>query len=214
MIMTQRTTEKTLEWLAADRRAHRKIWAEKCLVRARSGRNLPAVAPSALAAAHMVPMSDRLDRAELLAQKTVQGLVGFADDPSDGNPFGHVYTLIGRNKIETPICDTNDALGTGYGWIVGYDWFKPHWGDDFSFASRSLNGFALLLPRANPNPNNHPSAPTSDPGFALASVEYAIHRMEKAIIWREKHTPGKVALIRALRKDLAELKETRRTFGK
>jgi hypothetical protein len=155
-------------------------------------------------------MSDRIDRTELLKRKSVQGLVGFADDPNDSNPFGHVYTFIGRNKAGVPIVDTNDAFGYGRGWVVTYDWFKANWGDDFQFASLSLNGFALDLPGGNKNPTKHPT----DPQFKLHSLDYAIHRLEKAIIWREKHKPGQVNLIRALKKDLAELKQTRHAFPK
>ncbi len=205
MTVNQRDTNDTLAWLKADRDAGRLIWKAKCQMRVRMGRNLPAVQPSALAAQHATPMSERVYDID----KVVRGMIGFADDPNDGNPYGHTYTFIGRDKEHVPVVDTNDALISGGGSVVRYDWFKPNWGDDYQFAAISCNGFLLDLPDV-PKPK-HPK-PKPEKFATLPNLEYGIHRLEKAIVWHEKkhHTD----LVKALRKDLAELKETLRKFKK
>lgn len=205
--MTQRNTHEALAWLKADRASGNRSWHAKCLIRVRSARNIPALYPSAFAAQHATPMSERIYD----ITKVTQGMIGFADDPNDGNPYGHVFTFIGRNKAGTPIVDTNDALIDGAGCVVEYDWFKPHWGDSFQFASTSCNGVSLDLPGA-PKPK-HPKPKHPNPtGFELVNVQYAIHRLEKSIVWHQKHHDNAVAA--ALKIDVAHLNNTLNRFKK
>jgi hypothetical protein len=201
--MTGRSTPATIAWLRADRDAHRTIWYQKCLQRARLARNFPAVFPSALAAQHGTPMSDRVyDRA-----KFRQGMVVFLDNPHDSNPFGHIVTDLGRTKTGTILTDTNDALIRGGGSVVNLDWFRQHWNVPVVFAARSLNGFDLDL--GAPGTGKHPQP---EPKPKLVNVEYAEHRLTKAInYWREKG--GHRALVDALVADRNRVRKTIREFG-
>lgn len=207
--MTGRSTPATLSWLHADRAAQRRIWQARCLQRARTARNFPGVFPTALAAQHGTPMSDRVTNRDHFRQ----GMVIYLDNPHDSNPFGHIVTMVGRNKAGEIIVDTNDALIAGGGSIVTLDWFPANWGVPVVFAAKSLNGFDLDLGRAGePQKHKHPK-PQHHVKPTLDNVQYALHRMDKAIAhWKaEGKHPG---LVKALTKDRAEIKQTLDQFGR
>lgn len=196
--MTQRNTAETLAYLKADRESGSRAWKGLCQARVRKARDLPAVFPSAFAAMVGTPMSDRVYDLD----KVTRGMQGFADDPNDSNKFGHTFTFIGRDKSGTPMVDTNDALIPGGGSVVAYNWFAAHWGDPYKFAATSCNGFDLLLPE--PKPPRHPEPPKV---VKAENFDYAIHRLEKALVWHEKHDyPG---LARRIRKEIADLREVK-----
>lgn len=201
--MSQRNTPDTLAWLKHQHDIGASNWKSKCLMLQREARGLPSVFPSALAAANATPMSERVYD----ISKVQQGMVGYADDPNDSNPFGHIYSF--RAKIASGwVVWTNDALGAGRVWCVGYDWFRTHWGDSFKFAATSLNGFDLLLP-SKPTlakPSTHPAPPVGK--ATLTNLDYAIHRLDKAIVWHEKHHHP--VIVRELKKDRARIVETKR----
>lgn len=196
--MSQRNTEQTLAWLRRDREAKNLSWRGLCQKRVRVARNLPAVYPSAFAAMVATPMSERVHD----LSKVTKGMVGYADDPSDSNPYGHVFTFVGRNKEGVPLVDTNDALVQGGGSVVRYNWFAPNWGDAYKFAATSCNGFDLILPEGRTQ--NHPE-PEREP--KVENFDYAIHRLEKALVWHEKNKFPAVA--RRIRREIRDLKEVR-----
>lgn len=195
--MTQRDTASTLAWLKGQHDSGSTSWRALCLKLQRSARNLPGVYGSALAAQHATPMSERVyDRKKWLA-----GMVVYIDDPNDSNKFGHIVSLRGRTKTSWAVW-TNDALVRGGVSCVDVDWFLPNWGDRVQFAATSLNGYDLLLPKASvpkkPKPSHGP--------LRLQNLEYAIHRLDKAIAYHEKHNHPK--LVEALKKDRAEIQQT------
>lgn len=203
--MTQRNTEQTLAWLRNQHDIGSTAWRAKCLQATRTARNLPAVYPSALAAQHATPMSDRVyDR-----DQWVPGMVVFIDDPDDSNPFGHVVTLRTGPKASSPLLTwTNDAFVSGGISCVDVDWFERHWGDKVQFASRSLNGFALDLPEMTAPKHPRPKPPLR---ASAVNLEYAIHRLEKAIAFHQEK--GHTRLVKALRADVAEIRETIKRFS-
>lgn len=142
--------------------------------------------------------------------KVTRGMQGFADNPNDSNPYGHTFTFVGRSKGGVPLVDTNDALREGYGSVVGYNWFQPHWNVPFSFAATSCNGYSLLLPSDAPKPKPHPAPPPKPPkgedwvGTA-DNFSYAEHRLEKALVWFEKN--GHPTLARKTKREIADLKK-------
>lgn len=113
------------------------VWKAKCLMQTRLARNIPAVYPSALSAALATPESDRIYQLNALRR----GMVGYCDDPNDGNPYGHIFTIAGRNSEGEILCWTNDMVRTGGVDLVRFSDFKTKWGDTFQFGAISLNGY-------------------------------------------------------------------------
>lgn len=197
----QRDTSETIQFLRDDRASGSRRWQGLCQMRVRLARNLPAVYPSAFAAMVATPMSERVYDID----KVERGMVGYADDPNDSNKFGHVFTFVGKTESGLRLVDTNDALITGGGSVVRYNWFEPNWGDKFQFAATSCNGFDLLLPGQTEPPVTHP-LPQREP--KAENFDYARHRLEKALVWHEKH--GYSALARKIRRQLRDLEDLKR----
>lgn len=203
-VSTQRDTDATIEWLRADRARGSRAWRGLCQMRVRSARNLPALYPSAFAAMVATPMSKRVD-----IKDATKGMIGYADDPNDSNKFGHVFTFVGRESgTGIPLVDTNDALIVGGGSVVRYDWFESHWGDRFQFASTTCNGFDLIIGGGTkPAPDKNPE-PKPVPEIKAENFDYATHRLEKSLVWHEKHGfPGLARRIRREMRDLEALKQ-------
>jgi hypothetical protein len=195
--MTQRNTPETLHFLKSEHDMHTTRWPALCLKLQRSARNLPGVFPSAFAAMQGTPMSDRVhDPDEIQA-----GMVGYADDPNDSNKFGHIFCFRVKQADGTWLVWTNDAFGRGGVYCVDWQWFKRHWGDDFVFASKSLNGFGLILPKAverkNPSPKPRLKA-TPD------NLDYAVHRLQKSKAYHQKHDHPRY--VKALDKEIADIR--------
>lgn len=200
-----RTTNEAIAWLRADRKSGSRAWRGLCQMRVRSARGIPAVYPSAFAAMVATPMSERVYNLD----KITRGMVGYADDPNDSNKYGHVFTFVGRTKDDnTLLVDTNDALILGGGSVVRYDWFASHWGDRFQFAGTSINGFDLDLPDVKKK-NDHPE-PQSEP--TTGNLDYAIHRLGKAVAWHEKQ--GHKVVAARIRQEIADLREIRKVLRK
>lgn len=179
--MTQRNTPDALAWLRHESEANHLAWRAMCQKLARSARNLPGVFPSAFAQIQGTPMSDRIHDVD----KMQAGMVVMFDDPHDSNPFAHIATLRTRQKGGGLwLTWTNDALRRGGVNCVDIEWFKRHWGDPLVFASKSINGFDLELPRAMPRKN-----PAPKPGkvATTGNLDYAIHRLEKSLAYHRTH---------------------------
>lgn len=206
------------------------VWKGLCLSLARQAPGLPAVYPSALAAAHATPEADRVYRVRDLRR----GMVAYFDNPTDSNPYAHIVTVAGWEGC--PLCFngkaaddlehedphhtgqladllvwTNDAARTGGVDLVHASFFPGTslgWGDPFLFGATSLNGYTL--------PGY--GTPTQKPATLGEAFDQAIAQVRKAIRHHRRRqgedpTPRRAALIRALTVDLAEMKETRKRFS-
>lgn len=196
-----RGTIDAMAWLKRQHDIGSLQWRAMCLSLQRQARGLPAVFPSALAAAEGTPMRDRVYDID----KVQVGMVGYCDDPNDSNRFGHIFSFRGKNKAGKWVVWTNDALRLGGVSTVEYDWFQTHWGDKFQFAAVSLNGFDLpgVSRPADAKPSNHPEVQEVTRAVA---VRYAINSIDKAMAYHKSHNHP--ALVLALRKDRAELVQT------
>lgn len=178
------------------------IWKGFCLRLAREAAQLPAVHPSALAAAHATPAAHRVREVSGLRR----GMVAYFDDPRDGNPFAHVATVAGwdggkvTDSLDDVLMWSNDAARTGGVDMVRGSFFPEKWGDAFMFGATSLNGFDL------PGYNNGAPRLASLAG----ALDRAIADLRRAI--REHRAAGHHRLVAALSRDLDEVKQTRDRF--
>jgi len=180
-------------------------WHRKCLQLAREARRLPAVYPTALAAANATPKTERIYE----VSRFRRGMVLYYDDPNDSNAAAHVATMAGwkNNKITGRLSDTlvwsPDVIPGKEGAVglVAGDYFPRYWGDPLLFAATWLNGYNFAdLDRATVPPGNPLG---SDFDAAIAAIEKSIRAHRKA---------GHTRIVAALVQDLAELRETRAKF--
>lgn len=206
MTNAPRTGDQACSWLYAQTRKPSKNWHQRCLELARTARSIPSLYPSALSAAHGTPKSERvLNYADL-----ERGMVAYFDDPNDANPYGHIVTVAGwrgpRSNPGNLKVYSNDVVAgqPGSVGIVPGTFFKAHWGDSFLFGATWLNGYNFAdLDSGTVTP--HPTPLGSDFDAAVASLQKAI-RHHRAMT-------GHSAIVNALTRDLAELKQTRTQFG-
>lgn len=169
-------------------------WKALCLMLARKARDLPPVFPSAFAAQIATPTDRRITD----LGKVRRGMVMYFDDPSDSNPFGHIVTVAGRNEAGDIITWSNDILRTGGVNKVEAALFPIKWGDKFQFATDWLNGFDLNVRTPVPDLSTD-------------------HRLKQAIVsleaLRDEHRGDHPRVVKALTRDLRELKETYNQFG-
>jgi hypothetical protein len=188
-----RDTQGTMEYL---RRASEGplTWKALCLMLARKARDLPAVYPSAFAAQLATPEEFRVyDR-----DKVKRGMVAFYDDPRDNNPFGHITTVAGFDTDDDQVDWTNDILRTGGVNKVKSSLFPSKWGDGFQFAATWLNGQPLALHKPVPDLS------------ADKRIKHAILDLERI---RDEHRGDHPRVVKALTRDIRELKETLDKFG-
>lgn len=188
-----RDTQGTMEFL---RRASEGplTWKAKCLMLARMARDLPAVYPSAFAAQLATPEEFRVYGPDNVRR----GMVAFYDDPHDSNPSGHITTVVGFDRDGDQIDWTNDMLRTGGVNKVKASLFPSKWGDGFQFAATWLNGQELTA---------HKPVPVLS---ADKRLKHAIEDLERL---RDKHRGDHPRVVKALTRDIRELKETLDTFG-
>lgn len=183
-------------------------WRALCLKLQRSARRLPAVYPSALAAAVATPEDDRVYDVDDLRR----GMVAYSDDPNDSNPYGHIYFILGRNEAGQVLTFTNDARRSGGVDIVPLDFYASAWGDRFQFGATSLNGYDLPGIAAASTPTKPETKPKPKPGRVSIgdNLDHAIDDLESAV--RHHRKKGHTGVVKALLRDLAELRETRKKF--
>lgn len=196
------TRDEQFAWYRA-RAAGPAVWHDHCLSACRQAPGLPAVAPSAHAAAVMTPTAHRVTRVRDLRRSMVVYWANFQDD----NPDDHVTTVAGWRTPE-PTDDVDDLLTwttdvpTGGISLVRGSYFPEHWDAPFWMGGISLNGFYL--------PGFGPPEPPPAPAHLGAQFDVAITAVRRSLAYhRAHHHPARVA---ALVKDLAELKETRAKF--
>ena len=201
--MTQRTTPQTREWFRANQ-----VWPGSigfdpdgmCQKIARTARNIGPGYASALAQQVATPRELRVYDVE----KAQLGMVGFFDDPHDSNPFGHIATLVARVKgvdrgsLESCLFRTN-AVVQNHIVLVRGTYFKEHWGDDFQFFGKTINGVELDLPEQKTAP-----APPTLPARGIRRLEHMLDVYDEMIAAHE----GEARIVHALRRDKREIRET------
>lgn len=197
---TSKTTEETMAFLKGQATSGSTAWQAKCLQLQRTARGLPAVYPSALAAAEATPK----DRRVTAQSAVVRGMVAFWDDPNDSNPYGHITAVAGRDpKTGELLHWTNDAAGPGRVSLVRHSFFPQYWGDSFLFASDWLNGYDLDLPeKKKPQPPLSHGAQRIEAAIAILQKAAAAHRAK-----------GHTRLVKALDRDIAHLNRILTKFG-
>lgn len=207
--MTQRTTEQTIQWYRTHETTAQIGFNPNgmCLKVCRTARNIGAMFPSAISAQHATPSERRVYD----LSKITKGMIGFSDDPNDSNPYGHVYTFVGRRKgfdRDDPdglLTRTNSVI-SGRVSVVPLSFYARNWGDKFQFAATWLNGVVLDLPDRKPEPR----PPLPPRGVKrLERVEDILTDMIEA--HRKK---GHTRLVKALRRDREEIRQTKNRYGK
>lgn len=206
--VTRKSPATRAEQFAFLRKAHEgpDKWFRLCQSLTRQAAQLPAVAPSAAAAAAMVPKSLRVfDLADMR-----RGMAVFWGRPDDSNPSDHVTTLAGftsgPRNLDHMLNWTNDAVAPGSVDLVRGSFFPSRWGVPLMFASPTLNGYWL----PGFGPSEDPKPQPIDPAGIGANLDDAIRSIRKAIDYHERLNHPK--RVKALREDLAELRETRKRF--
>lgn len=178
------------------------VWRRLCLSLQRQARGLPAVYPSALAAAVATPESERVYKVADLRR----GMVAYSDDPNDSNTAGHVYFIAGwkgpKSDPSNCLTWTNDALRSGGVDIVPITFYKANWGDGFQFGATWLNGYDF---------SDFNKPPQATRGTLGDNYLHAIEDIEKALRFHRRK--GNTALVNALEKDLDRMKKRLERFG-
>lgn len=184
------------------------IWRRLCLALAHDAPGIPALAPSAHAAAVATPTEHRVTRVRDLRRGMLVYWANFHDD----NPADHVTTMVGwrtpepTDNVEDTLHWTNDMVRTGGVDLVRGSAFPDHWRAPFWMGATVVNGFYL--------PGYEPKAPTPPPAHQPAHIgeqlDIAISAVRRSLRYHRAHEhPNRVA---ALARDLQELKQTRAKF--
>lgn len=171
-------------------------WNQLCLQLQRTARGLPGVYPTALSAAMHTPESERVYKLDGLKR----GMVSYSDHPSDGNPSGHIYFIIGRKKgfaRSNPdgILTWSNLSGGAVG-VVPLSYYLRSWGDPWQFGATWLNGYNFA---------DFDAAPVADRASLGDTYQHAIEDVKKSIKFHEGK--GHHALVKALKRDLARMQD-------
>lgn len=175
-------------------------WFRKCLILQRSGRKIPAVAPTAIAAAHLVPESERVYKVKDFRH----GMVAFSDDPFDSNTAGHVYYICGRNKDDVILTWSNDVKVSGGVDCVPLSFYQDHWGDKLLFAATNLNGYDF-------SDFNKPAVPINRYEHLGDRYLAAIDDLKK--IRRDKHSHDADRMFKILTRDIDRMEAHYKKFA-
>lgn len=147
--MAQRTASQAVAWYGTHRTSRQLGYNPNgmCLKICRQARNIGAVYSSALKAQNATPAAHRIKD----ISKIQIGHIMYYDNPRDGNPFGHIVTVVGRvagvdrRSLSSLVVETN-SVKSGEIVRVRGDYFPRYWGDQFQFAADWLNGQKLIMP--------------------------------------------------------------------
>lgn len=170
-------------------------WRRMCLMLQRSARDIPALAPTAFAAATITPISERVHKVSDLRR----GMVGFH---KGADPAGHVYYILGRRPkfdADDPhgvLTKGNDVVSSRPGEIgvVSLAFFHEVWGYDFLFGATMLNNYDFSDFNAKPKPVH---------ATLGGNYLHAMEDMRKAIAAQRKAHHD--TLVAGLRRDLARM---------
>lgn len=182
-----KTTEQAAEYLKYQNNTESLAWRGLCLKLQRQARGLPAVYPSALAAAEATPKSERVTSLQDLRR----GMVAYCDDPNDDNPYGHVFFIIGKDNKDQMLTWSNDVRVLGGVDVVPIEFYSRYWGDRFQFGATWLNGYSFA---------EFDKPPKETRGGLGENYQHAIDDVRKAIKTHEKK--GHTRLVKVLQRDL------------
>jgi hypothetical protein len=144
---TQRNTEETIQWYRDNDTDPPFNPDGMCLAVCRTARNIGPMFPSAVVAQQETPSAHRV----YTISKIRRGMVMYFDTVGDSNPYGHIVTVVGRDRsvpehdLGSLLVRTN-SVKSGQLVVVRADYFKRYWNDEFQFAATWLNGQELKLP--------------------------------------------------------------------
>jgi hypothetical protein len=118
-------------------------------------------------------------------------MVGYCDDPNDGNPYGHIFFIIGRDNQDRMLTWSNDVSRAGHVDAVPIEFYSRYWGDRFQFGAAWLNGYDFTE-------FNKP--PKETRGGEGENYLHAIEDVKKAIQNHEKK--GHTRIVKVLTNDL------------
>jgi hypothetical protein len=170
-------------------------------------------APSALASALMTPEEFRVYD----VSKIRQGMIGYSDDPLDSNPFGHVYTWMGRRPgfdLDDPasLVARSNSVKSGLVVPVAGDFFLDTWGDEFQFAAVWMNGVAFPDFVKVDKPKPRPTTRLDRLHQAVDQMDETIDTLTSIIVQRRKKqnkTAFDERVIAALVRDKKSAQRTR-----
>lgn len=208
--MSQRSTRETVQWYREHETAGQLGYDPngQCLHICRDARGLGPVYPSAVVAQNATPAAHRVYH----VADVRRGMVVYYDDLNDSNPYGHIVTVVGRDRDADPdslsslLVRSNSVLSHEVVVVRG-DYFPTHWGDSFQFGATWLNGVALDLPDGGPA-----QPPTPTPAYIgrrgtdrLRAIDTELSQMI------ENHRRfGNRRIVRALKRDRDAIRKTLR----
>jgi len=209
--VSQRNTRETVQWYREHETTAQLGYNPDgwCLRICREARNIGAVYPSAVTAQNATPAAHRVhDVADIR-----RGMVVYYDDPNDSNAFGHIATVVGRDRDADPgslssLLVRSNSVKTGQIVVTRGDYFPRYWGDAYTFAATWLNGVVLDLPDRTP-----PTPPPAYIGRRGADRLRAIDAELTQMIENHRRF-GNDRLVRALKRDRAAVRQTLREHTK
>jgi hypothetical protein len=168
-------------------------WFRQCLILQRKARDIPALAPTAFAAATITPNSERVFNVGNLKR----GMVGFSKGT---NPAGHVFFILGHKTgmdLQNPdawLTRSNDVVQGHPGrlGVVPLSFYHEVWHHNFLFGATWLNGYDFA---------DFNKAPVLARATLGSTYEHAIADVKSSIEYHKKK--GDDALVALLRRDLA-----------
>jgi len=171
-----------------------------CLRICRTARGIDPLYPTAVSAQEATPAKYRVTKVRDIRR----GMVAYYDDPNDSNPYGHIVTVVGRVKgedrdsLRSLLVRTNSVKSDQIVVVRG-DYFPRYWGDRFQFAATWLNG--------QPFPDFEEKPPLG----AAPNLREAIKSLEDSVAYHKRK--GHTGLVKALERDIAEIKQTIRDYS-
>lgn len=198
--LAPRNTEEAAAYLRRLHETDNRNYLRRCLVVQREARGIPALMPTALAAAHLTPESERIYD----VKDWRRGMVGYCDDPNDSNTAAHIFYIIGRNKSDQILTWSNDVKDPGAIDLVRLNFYKERWGDDTMFAATWLNGYDF-------SDFNKPPKPEKD--FNTLGDRYADAIEQLIKIRDDKYKRGANRVVRALSRDIERMEKHLERFA-
>lgn len=186
-------SEKAAEYLKLQHSTDSDDWLRKCLVLQRSARGIPALAPTAYAAAMLTPESERIPN----MKDWRRGMVGFSEDPNDPDDAGHVFYIIGRTKNDVLLSWTNDMHEPGHVDVSRVSLYETAWHHRIMFAATWLNGYDF-------SDFNEPPKPVKN--YNTLGDRYADAIDELIRIRERKEKKGAKKVVAVLNRDIARMR--------
>lgn len=183
-----RNSDEAAQFLLSEHKQGDTGWYRECLILQRTARGIPAVFPSAYAAAVGTPESERV----YLEDHFRRGMVGFSKGTDSA---GHIFYIAGRDHNGTVMAWTNDKRH-GMVDLVPMSFFEDVWHHKILFAATYLNGYDFRDFNKPPKPVHATLGKNFDAG---------IQSLEKALEYHKRHNHD--SLVALLTKDIKRMKK-------